>query len=211
MVKAIVEELDYLPLPIENAAALIQLNRITLENFLSGYQQHYRRLSAERIPKALLKYEKGYSLFTLIEQLYSTIQQESPEAAALLTLLAFLGPWPFNLAMFRLSDPEEFPPDVMFASSASAHLKAVLTNNISLHLAISHLRDACLFKTFGNATFPEFILVPNIICQRVVEATPEKEPWILAAAVTLTANYCASVTRKVGTNFWIPSKAPIAL
>ncbi len=86
MAKAIVKELDHLPLPIEHAAALIQLNRFSLENFLSGYQQHYQRLSAERIPKGLLKYEKSLSLFTLIEMLYSTIQKEYPEAAALLNL-----------------------------------------------------------------------------------------------------------------------------
>ncbi|KAH6640994.1 P-loop containing nucleoside triphosphate hydrolase protein [Chaetomium tenue] len=164
--EAIVKELDYLPLPIEHAAALIQLNRFSLESFLSGYRQHYQRLSAERIPKGLLKYEKSLSLFTLIEMLYSTIQEESPEAAALLTLLAFLGPWSFNLAILRLSDREERPLDVTLASFDSAHLKAVLTNNISLLLAISHLRDACLW---------------------VFEATPEKEPWILAAAATLSA------------------------
>ena len=187
MAKAIVKELDHLPLPIEHAAALIQLNRFTLENFLSGYQQHYQRLSAERIPKGLFKYEKSLSLFTLIEMLYSTIQEESPEAAALLTLLAFLGPWRFNLAIFRRSDLEERPPDVTLASFDNAHLKAVLTNNISLLLAISHLRDTCLVKTFGNAMSPESISVHNIICQWVFETTPEKEPWILAAAATLSA------------------------
>ncbi|EAQ86438.1 hypothetical protein CHGG_07691 [Chaetomium globosum CBS 148.51] len=160
--EAIVKELDCLPLPIEHAAALIQLNRFSLKNFLSGYRQHYQRLSAERIPKGLLKYEKSLSLFTLIEMLYSTIQEVSPEAAALLTLLAFLGPWRFNLVIFRLSDREERPLDATLASFDNAHLKAVLTNNISFLLAIS-------------------------IFVFVIEATPEKEPWILAAAATLSA------------------------
>ncbi|KAH6634743.1 hypothetical protein B0J18DRAFT_406351 [Chaetomium sp. MPI-SDFR-AT-0129] len=192
LVKAIVKELDHLPLPIEHAAALIQLNRFTLENFLDGYQQHYRRLSAERVPKGLLKYEKGISVFTLIELLYSTIREESPEAAALLTLLAFLGPWRFNLAMFQRPDTEEIPTNSPLASFDNSHLKAVLTNNISLLLAVSHLRDACLVKAFGDARSPESISVHNIICQWLFEAVSEKEPWILAAAETLSASACLS-------------------
>lgn len=195
MFKAIVKELDCLPLPIEHAAALIQPNRFLLKNFLSGYRQHYQRLSAERIPKGLLKYEKSLSLFTLIEMLYSTIQEESPEAAALLTLLAFLAPWRFNLVIFRLSDREERPLDATLASFDNAHLKAVLTNNISFLLAINHLRGACLVKTFGDAVSPESISVHNIFCQFVIEATPEKEPWILAAAATLSAGALLSQER----------------
>ncbi len=187
-VAAIVKELDHLPLPIEHAAALVQLNRFTLDNFVAGYQQRYQRVSAEKIPRGLLQYEKSTSLFTLIEMLYSAIQEESPEAAALLTLLAFLGPWRFDLTTFQLSDLEKRLPGATLTRFDYNHLTEVLTDNVLLLLAVSHLRDICLVKTVGSAMPPEAVSVHNIICQWVFETTVEKEPWILASAAVVSAS-----------------------
>ncbi|KAK4031373.1 hypothetical protein C8A01DRAFT_21392, partial [Parachaetomium inaequale] len=194
-ITAIVKELDHLPLPIEYAAALVQLNRFTLENFVAGYQQRYQRVSAQSIPRGLLHYEKSRSLFTLVEMLYSAIQEESPEAAALLTLLAFLGPWRFDLATFQLSDLEKRLPGVTLVSFGNDHLLAVLTDNFSLDLAVSHLRNTCLVKPVSNATSPDAVSVHNIICQWVFETTAEKELWILAAAATVSASVRLSQER----------------
>ena len=170
----------------------MQLKRFTLDNFVSGYQQHYQRLSTEKIPRGLLKYEKSMTLFTLIEMLFSAVQEESPEAAALLTLLAFLGPWRFPLAIFRVSAAEEHRHT---AALADDRLRAVLMNNTALSLAVSHLRDACLVKTFGDSTSPESVSVHNIICQWIFETTADKESWVPAAAATVTAGIRRSQER----------------
>ena len=186
--KAIVKELDYLPLAIEQAAALLQLGRFTLNNFILGYQQHYHRLANEKLPRGLLKYEKSLCLFTLIELLHSTIQDESPHAAALLTLLSFLGPWRFPLAMFRPSFQSEHMQilDAVVMRLDNAHLKAIITDGILLSLAVSHLSNACLVKNSGNRESPESVSVHKVVCQWVFENTAEKEQWALAAALTFS-------------------------
>lgn len=186
--KGIVKELDHLPLAIEHAAALLQRNRLTLNTFVLGYRQHYHRLAKEKLPRGLLKYERCLCLFTLVEMLYSTIQEESPEAAALLTLLAFLGPWRFPLNMFRLSLKDDYEQihNAVIMRLDNVHLKAILTDKFSLSLALGHLSDACLVKNIGNQVFPESISAHNITCQWIFETTVEKEQWVLAAALVLS-------------------------
>lgn len=68
-------------------------------------------------------------------------------------------------------------------------------NETLLSLATSHLRDACLVKSFANTTFAESVSVHNIICQWVTETTAEKEQWVLAAATILTASIRLSQER----------------
>ncbi|KAH8881765.1 TPR-like protein [Thozetella sp. PMI_491] len=186
--RAIAKELDHLPLAIEHAAALVRLNRFTLDTFLLGYRQHYHRLANEKLPRGLLTYEKSLCLFTLIEMLHSTIQEESPEAAALLTLLAFLGPWRFPLDMFRPSFHSDhyLILDAVVMRLDNLHLKAILTDDIALSLALSHLSDACMVKSTSNRASPESVSAHNIICQWVFETTAEKGQWALAAALTLS-------------------------
>ncbi|PWI64506.1 hypothetical protein PCL_09587 [Purpureocillium lilacinum] len=192
--KAIAKELDYLPLAIEYAAALVQGNRFSLKTFKSGYQQHYQRLAKETLPKGLVKYEKSVCLFTLIGMLYSTVQEKSPDAAALLTLLAFLGPWRFPLALFRpsLQGSHGRTHDTLVMRLDNTHLKAILTDDILLSLAVSHLSDTCLVKTTGNPMTVESVSVHNIVCQWIFETTAEKDQWILAAAAQLSAHALVS-------------------
>jgi hypothetical protein len=188
--KAIVKELDYLPLAIEHAAGLLRLNRFTLSTFVQGYRQHYHRITNEKLPKGLFKYEKSLCLFTLIKMLHSTIQEESPEAAALLTLLGFLGQWQFTLNMFRenVQSDEKKNYEAVINRLENTHLNTVLIDDFLLSLAISHLSNACLIKNTGKRVSSKSVSVHNIICQWIFETTAEKEQWVLAAALILSAH-----------------------
>lgn len=157
-----------------------------MTNFVLEYRRHYKRVTDEKLPKGLLKYEKSCSLFTLIDILYSTMRQKSPEATTLSTLLAFMGSWRFPLVIMRPPYPvnHEYAHDLMW--SANPYLDAVLTDESSLKRAVSHLSNACLIRTINSPASSESVTMHNIICQWIVETVVEKDQWILLAASRLS-------------------------
>jgi len=184
-------------LAIEHAAALVRLRRFTLNNFISEYREHYKRLTDEKIPRGFIRYERSHSLFALLGILHSTMQEESPEAAALLKFLAFIGPWRAPASMLNLSDQyyDKGAIDHILRHCTNEDLKAVLTDDAARSLAIGHLSDACLIKIIGDPVSFDFMTVHNLICQWTVETASPKEQWVLTAASVLTSYVLQSQDR----------------
>ncbi len=85
----IVEEMDGLPLALVQAGAYIVETACTLEDYLNLYETHHKELLA-RHSRLMLDYPK--TVATTWSLSFQQIEQQSPAAADLLRLCAFLAP-----------------------------------------------------------------------------------------------------------------------
>jgi len=182
VVTTIVNELHGMPLAIEQASALLK-TVFSLSDFINAYRSHYTLIMERYPPKGYLSYEKQRPIIVVFGMLYRSIENRSPEAAALLTLIAFLGPWQIPMSLmerFQLSTTK-------FHSSTDEGTKAlirVLGDPTTLRLALGDLADVCLLKLRRNYTLVcQSFSVHRAICDWCVRiAAPEKQEWIIQAA-----------------------------
>ena len=177
-------ELHGLPLAIEQASALLK-TVFSLSDFIDAYRSHYISIM-ERYPQGLLSYEKERSIIVVFDMLYSSVENRNPDAAALLTFVAFLGPWQIPMGLM-----ESFQfNSTKFCSSTDPATKSLiraLGNPTTLRLALNDLADVCLIKLRRNRTFEcQSFSVHRAICDWCVRiAVPEKREWLVQATYGL--------------------------
>jgi hypothetical protein len=96
-------KLDGLPLALEQAAAYIVGRRATFRRYLESYRTRGLKLVEARLP-ALGRYAK--SVATTWEANFEAVQEESPAAADVLRLSAFLGPDAIPFELLTKGAPE---------------------------------------------------------------------------------------------------------
>lgn len=189
----IVQELHGLPLAIEQAGALLK-SVFSLSEFLDAYRAQYR-LVMDRYPEGA-SYDKKRTIATVFDMLYESIKARNPDAAAILTFVGILGPWqiPMNLMkQFQLHVADYHNP----ADSDTVALKNVLSDPITLRLALDELNKACLvlLKRDSSGSCEGFSL-HRAICEWCVEvAASGKKDWIIQAARGLAGGILRPTTR----------------
>lgn len=192
-------ELHGLPLAIEQASALVK-TVFSLSDFINAYRSHYISIM-ERYPQGLLSYEKERSIIVVFDMLCSSVEKRNPEAAALLTFVAFLGPWQIPMSLM-----ERFQKNsTKFCGSTDSATEALiraLGNPTTLRLALSDLADVCLLKLRRNRKLEcQSFSVHRAICHWCVNiAAPGKQEWLVQATYGLatailvpTAGYVSSM------------------
>lgn len=133
----IVKEMDGLPLALVQAAAYVEETGCSLEDYLGLYTTHRKDLLARR-SNLLLDYPD--TVFTTWSLSFQRIEQESPAAADLLRLCAFLA-------------PDAIPEELLSRSAAELGivLGAAALDPFKLNKALEVLRRYSLVRRDGNA------------------------------------------------------------
>ncbi|KAK4995749.1 hypothetical protein LTR66_004489 [Elasticomyces elasticus] len=177
---AIVTELHGLPLAIEQAGALLKTD-FSLPDFIDAYRVHYRLLM-NRYPaypaQGLLSYDKQRSITTVFDMLYISTKRRNPEAAALLTFMAILGPWQIPMSLisqFQLNEIEiQHPTD-----KDTKALMTALNDHAVLRLALDDLASVFLVKVKRDRT----LSLHGAVCEWCIHtAALEKQDWIIQVA-----------------------------
>lgn len=134
-------------------------------------------------PRSLLSYDKEHSVTTVFSMLYCSVEKRSPEAAALLTFIAILGPWQIPISLmkqFQLNETEDYNS----MDESKKALRRALSNHTALRLALDCLGDICLVKLKRNpGLFSQTFSLHRAICQWCVEVMAlEKRDWMICAA-----------------------------
>jgi hypothetical protein len=170
------DELDGLPLALEQAAAYIQATGITLAGYLSVFRDH----RADLLTRGEAAGHPADVAATLGLAL-SRLAEEAPAAAGLLRLLAYLAPEPVPLAVL-LADAQaacELRPDV------AATVGPLLGNPVAAGDAIVALRRYSLLTPAGYG----LVLVHRLV-QHVTRAQIPADAaghWQQAAAALVEA------------------------
>jgi hypothetical protein len=86
----LLELLGYLPLAIKQAGSYVSVRQLSLDQYLNRYKRNRTSLLAHYESKAVWDDRKYVTVFTTSEISFSAIEEESPDAAYLLQILAFL-------------------------------------------------------------------------------------------------------------------------
>lgn len=86
----LLELLGYLPLAIKQAGSYVSVRQLSLDQYLNRYKRNRTSLLAHYESKAVWDDRKYVTVFTTWEISFSTIEEESPDAAVLLQISAFL-------------------------------------------------------------------------------------------------------------------------
>ncbi len=134
--EGIVKEMDGLPLAIVQAAAYVEETGCNLTDYLSLYATHRKDLLAQR-GSLLLDYPE--TVLTTWSLSFQQVEQESPAAADVLRLCAFLA-------------PDAIPEELLTRSAAELGivLGATATDPFKLNEALKVLRRYSLVKRNGN-------------------------------------------------------------
>ena len=136
-IRAIVKELGYLPLAIEQAAAFIRESKRPIDEYLPLYQKNRstRQKLQKWVPKGNRKYE--YSVATAWQMSFDLIRRntESPDATILLQLLAFLNP---DLILLRFLQ--------VGSNGLDDNLRNLLNDTVELEEALRVLAQFSLIK-----------------------------------------------------------------
>ncbi|KAI2778596.1 P-loop containing nucleoside triphosphate hydrolase protein [Daldinia loculata] len=89
---AIVRELGGLPLALEQAGILLRRRIVTPDNFIKEYHAQYNELMSYLPRAGEVQHDKARTIYATLSILYSNIRKQSPISAAILRLLAVIGP-----------------------------------------------------------------------------------------------------------------------
>ncbi|KAK0745723.1 hypothetical protein B0T18DRAFT_136444 [Schizothecium vesticola] len=162
--KTIVEELGFLPLAIDQAAAYVQARKKTFEDYLALYYKQQKALL--NFKSKLSKHQK--TVLTTWEISFQKLEQDSPEVAELLLLLcqydnAYIadsmlkrGTSP-QLSYGRDGEEVQFQPE---RSGIPQSLIDMLSDPMSLDDAVEKLRSFSLAQRFSTGN--GFVLHPLV-------------------------------------------------
>jgi NB-ARC domain len=94
----LVQELDGLPLALEQAGAYIAENDLTVEEYLQGYQDN----KAQLLNTASRHGSKHATVLQTFQTQFQALAEKSPVGAELLKILAFFGPAPIPEKIFEI-------------------------------------------------------------------------------------------------------------
>lgn len=162
--KTIVEELGFLPLAIDQAAAYVQARKKTFKDYLALY--HKQQEALLNFKSKLSKHQK--TVLTTWEISFQKLEQDSPEVAELLLLLcqydnAYIadsmlkrGTSP-QLSYGRDGEEVQFPPE---SSGIPQSLIDMLSDPMGLDDAVEKLRSFSLAQRFSTGN--GFVLHPLV-------------------------------------------------
>ncbi|KAK1834395.1 hypothetical protein QBC39DRAFT_26350 [Podospora conica] len=162
--KSIVEELGFLPLAIDQAAAYVQARKKTFKDYLALYYKQQKALL--NFKSKLSKHQK--TVLTTWEISFQKLEQDSPEVAELLLLLcqydnAYIadsmlerGTTP-QLSYGRDGEEVQFPPE---KSGIPQSLIDMLSDPMGLDDAVEKLRSFSLAQRFSTGN--GFVLHPLV-------------------------------------------------
>ncbi|OTA67172.1 hypothetical protein K449DRAFT_211084 [Hypoxylon sp. EC38] len=140
----IVKELNGLPLALEQAGILLRRKVVNLKNFIEEYHTQSNRLMGHLPNAGEVQYDKTRSMYTILSMLYSFVKQQSPTAAAILRLLAVIGPTQVPICLLlRISQLNSRIPSAD-PEFQSLHDSSKVGAIFRLHLNL--LEDLCLVK-----------------------------------------------------------------
>ncbi|KAI0159869.1 hypothetical protein GGR52DRAFT_165440 [Hypoxylon sp. FL1284] len=188
--RAIVKELNGLPLALEQAGILLRRKVLSLETFVKEYRTHYKALMGH-LPKAgEVQHDKARSMYAILDILYSYIRRESPTAAAIVRLLAIIGPSQIPIGLLLDLSRCKFPhliddPEFQALGESS---KA----NAIFRLQFALLEDVCLVKIRpGSDRSLESASLHGAICQWITRGpTEHKTKWVLFTGLALGKALC---------------------
>lgn len=154
----IVKAVDGIPLFIEQARAVLQ-DGFAIDELLTLCETQYRSIMEYTPEKGFSNYEKGNSVFKIMENLYERLTRDCADAANMLTLCSFFGSRAVPLEMItrfaalRLSEPSQSYCGPSFASSRPERwlesgnwLLELVKRDFNLRQAIMKLEKMCLTK-----------------------------------------------------------------
>ncbi|KAI1390713.1 uncharacterized protein F4822DRAFT_161955 [Hypoxylon trugodes] len=187
---AIVKELNSLPLSLKQAAILLRRRVVNLDNFIEQYHAQYDELMGY-LPKAgEVQHDKTRSMHAILNMLYSYVRQESPAAAAIIRILAILGP--VQVPISTLLQICRFDSPVLSTDTEFRALPNCSDTTVIFRLHLKLLEDVCLIR-FGpvSENSPESMLLHRAICQWIVKSqVTGKAQWILFVAFALCNILC---------------------
>lgn len=176
---ALAEALGNLPLALEQAAAYAGQAGISLAEYL----ELFRERAAAYVPPASPSADYPVALAVTFEIAFARISEESPDAAALLTLCAFLAPDEVPLEIFKeVSAKEEAEEEEAASVQLPEALASAAANPEALASAAATLQTYALAKVRGGSFLSMHRLTQAIARDRLND--DERESWI-EAAVTL--------------------------
>lgn len=188
--RAIVKELNGLPLALEQAGILLQRKVLNLDNFIEEYHANYKVLM-DHLPKpGEVQHDKARSMHAILSMLYSYVKKESPTAAAVIQLLAVIGPSQTPMSILLSICQYDFPAlNDDFEFQALRGSSKTLTN---FRLPLNLLEDVCLVKMRPTSEKSlESVLLHQTICQWITWSPNEgKDKWIMFAALGLGSSLC---------------------
>ncbi len=161
--RELVEELGWLPLAIEQAAAYIEAHGSSISEYLDLFRKHQQEILRRGDPS--LDYPD--TVETTWEISFTKVREQSPAAADLLSLCAFLAPDDIPLEVIRGGKDKRSEP-----------LASVVEDDLAFDNAISALRRHSLVKRTGN-TLSVHRLVQVVVRDRMSEGN--KQVWVESA------------------------------
>ena len=143
--------LGYLPLALEQAAAYIRENSISLDQYQTLFQEHHTKL----LQHDYLATEYPDTVATTWEVSFQKVQKTAPAAADLLNLCAFLAPEAIFLDM--ITEGGDYVPK---------RLAKIITDPLALNKLISLLLHYSLIQREGN-TITVHRLVQSVLRDRL--------------------------------------------
>ncbi|KAI0834740.1 P-loop containing nucleoside triphosphate hydrolase protein [Hypoxylon sp. FL0890] len=187
---AIVKELNGLPLALEQAGILLRRKVVQWDNFIEEYHTQYNMLMGHPPKAGEVQHDKTRSMYTILSMLYSFVKEQSPTAAAMIRLLAVIGPTQVPISL--LLDISQFNPLVPSADPEFQSLRDSLNSGTVFRLHLSLLEDLCLIKIRpASGRSAESVLLHRSICQWIIKApAARKDQWIIFAALGLGSILC---------------------
>jgi len=159
--KSIANQLDNVPLAIEQAGALIH-SGMSIYDFAQAYASQYQKLMREKPAKSEWCYDKNRSVFNTFQMLVENKNlRDDNMNRRLLTLISFLGPGEVSLCIFTKEPNSRAPIAESGRGEAPSGLPAATValdllkwygcvtekNNLDLRLAILRLEKFCLVRS----------------------------------------------------------------
>lgn len=199
----IVKAMDGIPLFIEQAGAVLQ-DGVAIDELLTFCETEYRSIMEYTPEKGVSNYEKGQSVFKIIENLYKRLTRDCPDAANMLTLCSFFGSRAVPLQMItqfaslKLCEPKQSYCSSSFSSSRPENtlknrewLLDLVKKDFNLRQAIMKLEKMCLAKVRkdGKGSITSWS-VHNSICRWRLETLEpsERSEWALLTTYIVCAS-----------------------
>ncbi len=167
----LVEELDGLPLALDQAGAYIEETGCSLSEYLALYQQHRLALLQRESSTAS---EYPYTVASTWTLSFSKVEQANPAAVDVLRVCAFL-------------HPDAIPEEILTAGAASLglHLQHVASEPLLLNEAIQLLRRYSLVKRDAEAKLLNLHRLVQVVLKESMEPAMQRQ-W--AERVILAVN-----------------------
>jgi hypothetical protein len=172
-------------LALELAGLLVYEDIVPLDALPAEFEDNYQVLTNFEPNQGQLTWEKGSSLFSIFERLYTYLLTKHASAALLLTLISVYGPWEVPISF--LENLEFFEADSRSEELKSiTQLKALVQDRLKLRLAVRDLDNILLCnRTHGSERRLRSISLHGLICQWVFDSASNKADLVIQASYGL--------------------------